>query len=161
MLWSNDEIRIPKGILLGAIQRFILYVTYTGKTACVCHSFDLEDMDNPALVALVRYKWYVPICLSSFACSANPSNDSLFNGICFYSRMTIGFRYWFLKTLFYGYIATFFLVGVFLDIYDFYGDSYDWEAVHMINVILSCIFALNGLRDILVLTAVLKMKPRG
>ena len=57
MLWSVEEIPIPKQRAWEIIQKIFLLVTFTSRKRCVCHPFELEDLDNPALIALVRYKW--------------------------------------------------------------------------------------------------------
>ncbi|KAG0271434.1 hypothetical protein BGZ95_000755 [Linnemannia exigua] len=129
MIWSYEEIPISKRKFWAVIQEFLLLVTVTSKKRCICHPFDLEDLDNPAIVALVRYKW-----------------------------MKVGFHFWLLQTLFYGYTAVFFIVRIFYDIYG-NGDPVFSQTVSIINVALSWIFALGALRDLFVLTAILKMKP--
>ncbi|KAK3848218.1 MAG: hypothetical protein J3R72DRAFT_93092 [Linnemannia gamsii] len=131
MLWSYEEIPTSKKKHWAFIQKALLFLTLMSNKRCICHPFDLDDLDNPAIVALVRYKW-----------------------------MKVGFPFWLFQTLFYGYITVFFLVRIFYDIYG-KGDPVYSETVWIINVAFSWIFALGALRDLVVLTAVLRMKPRG
>ncbi|KAG0373931.1 hypothetical protein BGX24_011054, partial [Mortierella sp. AD032] len=129
MLWSYEEIPISKKKHWAFIQQALLFLTFTSKKRCVCHPFELEDLDNPAIVALVRYKW-----------------------------MKIGFPFWLLHTLFHGYVVAFFIIWNFFDIY--VSDPISWEVLTTLNKILSVMFLLDALRDLVVLTAILKMKPR-
>ncbi|KAF9149290.1 hypothetical protein BG015_008917 [Linnemannia schmuckeri] len=121
MLWTVEEIPVPKRRDLAILQKIILILTSTSRKRYVCHPFELEDLDNPALVALVRYKW-----------------------------MKFGLMYWLLKTVFYGYIGGFFLFTVIWDIYFDYTSSY-MRVVRDTNMALSWIFALGSFRELVVL----------
>lgn len=57
MLWTAEEIPIPKRKVLAILQSIFLFFTSTSRKRYVCHPFELQDLDNPALIALVRYKW--------------------------------------------------------------------------------------------------------
>ncbi|KAG0295180.1 hypothetical protein BGZ96_012376 [Linnemannia gamsii] len=131
MLWTAEEIPIPKRKVFAILQTVVFFVTSTSRKRYVCHPFELQDLDNPALVALVRYKW-----------------------------MKFGLVYWLLKTVFYGYIAGFFLFTVLWDIYSDNTATQYMEIVRKMNIALSWIYALGSLRELFVLSA-LKMKSRG
>ncbi|KAF9956370.1 hypothetical protein BGZ70_009925 [Mortierella alpina] len=90
MLLSNEEIPISKNRFWACIQRCLLAITYTSSKRCVHHPFDLTDLDNPALIALIRYKW-----------------------------LTIGFPLWLLQTIFYGNLAAFFIFDVTLGMFNY------------------------------------------
>ncbi|KAG0073517.1 hypothetical protein BGZ90_011520 [Linnemannia elongata] len=121
MIWSVEEIPVPKRWYWKRIQDLFLFVTLTSRKRYVCHPFELEDLDNPALIALVRYKW-----------------------------MTFGFTYWFLKMSFYLYTTVFILFTAIRDIYVPSTGTYR-HTIWTINIALSWIFALGSFRDLVVL----------
>ncbi|KAF9283477.1 hypothetical protein BGZ68_005334 [Mortierella alpina] len=126
MLWSNEEISFSKHRLWAFLQRALLALTFTSSKQCIYHPFAIEDLDNPALVALIRYKW-----------------------------MTVGFPFWLLQTVFYGYIAGFFTLEVVLNIYSHQSKP----LVLYVNLALSWLFAFGAFRNLIVL-AILKSKSR-
>ncbi|KAK3848222.1 MAG: hypothetical protein J3R72DRAFT_518904 [Linnemannia gamsii] len=121
MLWSYEEIPISKKKHWAVMQEILLFLTCTSKKRCICHPFDLDDLDNPAIVALVRYKWYTAFCV---------------------------------------YTSVFFLVTIFFEIY-LYGNGDHLLSFFIINVAMAWIYGLGSLRDLIVLTAIHKMKPPG
>jgi hypothetical protein len=64
MLWVIEEVPFPKQRFLAIALRLLLLVTLTSRERYVCHPFSLQDLDNPALAALVRFKWLVPFFLA-------------------------------------------------------------------------------------------------
>ncbi|KAG0063897.1 hypothetical protein BGZ89_009540 [Linnemannia elongata] len=121
MIWSVEEIPVPKRWYWKRIQDLFLFVTLTSRKRYVCHPFELEDLENPALIALVHYKW-----------------------------MTFGFTYWFLKMSFYLYTTVFILFTAIRDIYVPSTGTYR-HTIWTINIALSWIFALGSFRDLVVL----------
>ncbi|KAG9071781.1 hypothetical protein KI688_005997 [Linnemannia hyalina] len=59
MLWVIEEIPFPRQRPLAILLRILLFVTLTTRKRYVCHPFSLRDLDNPALAALIRFKWIV------------------------------------------------------------------------------------------------------
>ncbi|KAF9097438.1 hypothetical protein BGX23_008860 [Mortierella sp. AD031] len=57
MLWSIEDIPSPKQFSLAILLWLLLTVTFTNRRRYICHFFKLEDLDNPALIALIRFKW--------------------------------------------------------------------------------------------------------
>lgn len=57
MLWAIEEIPFPRQKPLAILLRILLFVTLTSTKRYVYHPFNLKDLDNPALVALIRFKW--------------------------------------------------------------------------------------------------------
>ncbi|KAF9549884.1 hypothetical protein EC957_002455 [Mortierella hygrophila] len=94
-------------------------------------SFDmLWDLDNPALAALIRFKW-----------------------------TQFGYAYWIYRIVFFSYIAWFYSALILTNLLsDKEGDG-PMENIYNANVCLSWLFALGSARDLVVLMC-LKMKPR-
>ena len=59
MLWAVEDIPTPKYRPLAIAQGLLLQVTFTSRKRYVSHPFNVKDLDNPALAALVRFKWSV------------------------------------------------------------------------------------------------------
>lgn len=57
MLWAIEETSFPRRKSLALLLRILLFITLTSRKRYVCHPFSLKDLDNPALVALIRFKW--------------------------------------------------------------------------------------------------------
>ncbi|KAG0372019.1 hypothetical protein BGX24_000852 [Mortierella sp. AD032] len=89
MLWSVEDIAVPSNWFLALCQRFLLFVSSTSRKQRILRSLELDDLDNPALIALIRFKW-----------------------------MKIGFTYWLLKTLLLTYMIGYFLGAVLTGLYD-------------------------------------------
>ncbi|KAG0271435.1 hypothetical protein BGZ95_000756 [Linnemannia exigua] len=89
MLWSVEDVAAPSNRFLAACQSFLLFVTSTSRQQRILRSLELEDLDNPALIALIRFKW-----------------------------MKIGFTYWLFKTLVLTYTIGYFLGAVLSGLYD-------------------------------------------
>ncbi|KAK3848216.1 MAG: hypothetical protein J3R72DRAFT_518902 [Linnemannia gamsii] len=89
MLWSVEDIAVPSNWFLALCQRFLLFVSSTSRKQSILRSLELDDLDNPALIALIRFKW-----------------------------MKIGFTYWLLKTLLLTYMIGYFLGAVLTGLYD-------------------------------------------
>lgn len=69
--------------------------------------------------------------------------------------MSVGFPFWLLQTIFYGYIAGFFTLEVVLNIYSHQSKP----LVLYVNLALSWLFAFGAFRNLIVL-AILKSKSR-
>ncbi|OAQ34900.1 hypothetical protein K457DRAFT_14108 [Linnemannia elongata AG-77] len=76
MLWAAEDIPVPKYRPLAIAQSLLLRVTFTSRKRYVPHPFNVKDLDNPALAALVRFKW-----------------------------RQLGFIFWLFKVIFYGVVA--------------------------------------------------------
>ncbi|KAF9148437.1 hypothetical protein BG015_009836 [Linnemannia schmuckeri] len=122
MLWVIEEIPFPKQKPLAILLRILLLVTLTRRKRYVCHPFSLQDLDNPALAALIRFKW-----------------------------TQFGYVYWIYRIVFYSYIAWFYVILILSNLLSD-KENEPVENIYNINVILSWLFAVGSARDLVVLT---------
>lgn len=69
MLWAIEDIPALNWKPFAIAQDWLLRITFTSKKRYVCHPYNVKDLDNPALAALIRFKWWVLLILINFSFS--------------------------------------------------------------------------------------------
>ncbi|KAF9192313.1 hypothetical protein BGZ50_008677 [Haplosporangium sp. Z 11] len=78
LLWKTGESTVSNGIhsWISTLLHVIWFnCKIFGRTTVECHDFSLESLDNPAIAALVEYKWSIPRSINQLYNISNGEED--------------------------------------------------------------------------------------